>query len=143
MDMIRLLAEVDMNSVLNNGMSLGEKLAYFGKILGIGLGCVFGVIFSIWLMLTVFRFFVYEIPNMKKKKAEEAQKKDAEAVEAPASTATLPNTPPASVQEDNVTVAVITAALSAYLASSSEDGSTLPFRVVSFKRKRSGTPWNS
>lgn len=141
--MIRLFAEVDMNSVLNNGMSLGEKLAYFGKILGIGMGCVFGVIFSIWLMLTVFRFFVYEIPNMKKKKAEAAQKKDAEVAEAPASPADLPNTPPASVQEDNVTVAVITAALSAYLASSSEDGSTLPFRVVSFKRKRSGTPWNS
>lgn len=143
MNMIRLFAEVDMNSVLNNGMSLGEKLAYFGKILGIGMGCVFGVIFSIWLMLTVFRFFVYEIPNMKKKKAEAAQKKDAEVAEAPASPADLPNTPPASVQEDNVTVAVITAALSAYLASSSEDGSTLPFRVVSFKRKRSGTPWNS
>ena len=142
MDMIRLLAEVDMNSVLNNGMSLGEKLAYFGKILGIGMGCVFGVIFSIWLMLTVFRFFVYEIPNMKKKKAE-AAKNEAEVAEAPASPADLPNTPPASVQEDNVTVAVITAALSAYLASSSEDGSTLPFRVVSFKRKRSGTPWNS
>ena len=143
MNMIRQFAEVDMNSVLNNGMSLGEKLAYFGKILGIGMGCVFGVIFSIWLMLTVFRFFVYEIPNMKKKKAEAAQKKDAEVAEAPASPADLPNTPPASVQEDNVTVAVITAALSAYLASSSEDGSTLPFRVVSFKRKRSRTPWNS
>ena len=143
MDMIRLLAEVDMNSVLNNGMSLGEKLAYFAKILGIGMGCVFGVIFFIWLMLTVFRFFVYEIPNMKKKKAKSACKKDAEAVEALASTATLPNTPPASVQEDNVTVAVNTAALSAYLESSSEDGSTLPFKVVSFKRKRSGTPWNS
>ena len=79
---------------------------------------------------------------MKKKKAE-AAKNEAEVAEAPASPADLPNTPPASVQEDNVTVAVITAALSAYLASSSEDGSTLPFRVVSFKRKRSGTPWNS
>ena len=45
--------------------------------------------------------------------------------------------------DGDVTVAVITAALAAYLASTSPDGNVMPFRVVSFKRKNSGKPWNS
>jgi len=146
MNMIRLLADVDMNSVLNNGMSFPERLMEFGKMLLIGMACVFSVIFVIWLMLTVFKLFIYDIPNMKNKKEAEAkavQAPKAKTAPAPVSTASIPNIPPVSADDDTVTVAVITAAISAYLASNSEDGSVLPFRVVSFKRKKSGTPWNS
>lgn len=139
MNMFRLFAEVDMNSVLNNGLNWGEKLAEFGKMLLIGMSCVFGVIFVIWLMLTLFRVVIYDIPN---KKAKAEKNKDAKVVvvapeESPAPAA------PANVGDDTVTVAVITAAIYAYLEANSEDGTVLPFRVVSFKRKKNGTPWNS
>ena len=141
MNMIRLLADVDMNSVLNNGMNFGERLADFGKMLLIGMACVFGVIFVIWLMLTVFRVVIYDIPNRRAKKEEETKK-------APVTVPTPASDPVADVQpvtagDDSVTVAVITAAIYAYLEANSEDGTVLPFRVVSFKRKKNGTPWNS
>lgn len=143
MNMIRLLAEVDMNSVLNNGMNFGERLADFGKILLIGMSCVFGVIFVIWLMLTVFRVIIYDIPNKRAKKEEAKKAVNVTATPAPAVAPETPATPSVSDSDDTVTVAVITAAIYAYLEANSEDGSVLPFRVVSFKRKKSGTPWNS
>lgn len=128
-----------MNSVLNNGMNFGERLADFGKMLLIGMACVFGVIFVIWLMLTVFKLVIYDIPNKKAKKAAEAKK-----AQETAHVAAAPEVaePAATVSDNAVTVAVITAAIHAYLEANSEDGSVLPFKVVSFKRKKSGTPWN-
>lgn len=132
-----LLAEVNMDSVLNNGMSWGEKLADCGKMIAIGMGCVFAVIFIIWLMLTLFRFVIYDIPNMKKKKAES----EAESTTTTAPTAAPVPTPASN--DDAVLVAAITAAIEAYRASEAGETSSLPFRVVSFKRKRSGSPWNS
>ncbi len=133
-----ILAEVDMNSVLNNGMTWGEKLADCGRMIAIGMGCVFGVIFIIWLMLTLFRFVIYDIPNMKKKKAEST----AAAESAPTEVVAAPVAETAAT-DDAVTVAIITAAIEAYRAGESSDTSSLPFRVVSFKRKSSGSPWNS
>ena len=140
MNMFRLFAEVDMNSVLNNGLNFGERLAEFGKMLLVGMSCVFGVIFVIWLMLTVFRYFIYDIPNKRAEKA--AKNKKPEAAEPAVMPASAPEAP-ANVGDDTVTVAVITAAIYAYLEANSEDGTVLPFRVVSFKRKKNGTPWNS
>ena len=139
--MIRLLAEVDMNSVLNNGLNWGEKLAEFGKMLLIGMSCVFGVIFVIWLMLTIFRVVIYDIPNRRAKKEQEIKKAPV-AVPTPAP-APVADVQPVTAGDDTVTVAVITAAIYAYLEANSEDGTVLPFRVVSFKRKKNGTPWNS
>ena len=140
MKMFNLLAEVDMNSVLNNGMSFGERLADFGKILLIGMTFVFGVIFAIWLMLTLFKLVIYDIPNKQAKKTAEAKKaKEAQLVSVASPEAAEPAQ---TVSDDAVTVAVITAAIHAYLEANSEDGSVLPFKVVSFKRKKSGTPWN-
>ena len=139
MKMFRLLGDVDMNSVLNNGMNFGERLADFGKMLLIGMACVFGVIFVIWLMLTAFKLVIYDIPNKNAKKAAEAKKaqETAHVAEAPEVAESVP-----IVSDDAVTIAVITAAIHAYLEANTEDGSVLPFKVVSFKRKKSGTPWN-
>lgn len=145
MNMIRTIAAVDMNSVMNNGFSFTEKLSNGGMMVLTGMLTVFGVIFIIWLSLTIFGFFVYGLPNIKKKKAEvsataKIQEIDSEEEEA------AKNVPVAEVvpeTDDGVTVAVITAAISAYLDSTSDDGEALPFRVVSFKRKSSGKPWNS
>lgn len=145
MNMIRTIAAVDMNSVMNNGFSFTEKLSNGGMMVLTGMLTVFGVIFIIWLSLTIFGFFVYGLPNIKKKKAEvsataKIQEIDSEEEEA------AKNIPVAEVvpeTDDGVTVAVITAAISAYLDSTSDDGEALPFRVVSFKRKSSGKPWNS
>ena len=145
MNMIRTIAAVDMNSVMNNGFSFTEKLSNGGMMVLTGMLTVFGVIFIIWLSLTIFGFFVYGLPNIKKKKAEssatakiqEINSEEEEAAENIPAAEVVPET------DDGVTVAVITAAISAYLESTSDDGEVLPFRVVSFKRKSSGKPWNS
>ena len=50
---------------------------------------------------------------------------------------------PVLTKDDGALVAVITAAVAAYMA---ESGETVPeggFRVVSFTRVRGGKPWNS
>ncbi len=133
-----LFAEVDMGSVMNNGMSLTEKITDSVKITLLGMGCIFGVIFTIWLMLTIFRFLINGLPKKSEKPKTPAKPK---APEKPSVTVSAVAVQPTAT-DDSVTVAVITAAISAYLASTSEDGTVLPFRVVSFKKK-SGTPWNS
>jgi len=143
MNIMRLLAEVDMNSVMNNGMNFGERLADGGKMILLGMACVFAVIFAIWLMLTVFRFFVYDLPKIKAEKEVAEKNTEAKAEAKVPSTADIPNIPPVTAEDDTVTVAVITAAITAYLEANSEDGTVLPFRVVSFKRRKNGSPWNS
>lgn len=134
-----ILAEVNMDSVLNNGMSWSEKLADCGKMIAIGMGCVFGVIFIIWLMLTLFRFVIFDIPNMKKKKAESNTLSESTSQ----TTVAVSADEASSNDDETLTVAIITAAIEAYRASESSETSSLPFRVVSFKRKRNGSPWNS
>lgn len=145
MNMIRTIAAVDMNSVMNNGFSFTEKLSNGGMMVLTGMLTVFGVIFIIWLSITIFGFFVYGLPNIKKKKAEAAAAAKIQEIGSEEEKA-AENMPVAEVvpeTDDGVTVAVITAAISAYLESTSDNGEALPFRVVSFKRKSSGKPWNS
>ena len=72
MNSINLLAEVDMNSVLNNGMSVSERLLDGGRMILLGMAAVFAVLFIIWFLLTVFRFFVYDIPKMRAGKSDAA-----------------------------------------------------------------------
>ena len=132
--MIRLAADVNMDSVMNNGMSWGEKLADGGRMILIVMAFVFAVIFLIWLSQTIISFAVVKLSSIGKKK---------ETSPTPAPAAPV-QPAPAEGADDGVTVAVITAAISAYLASESENGEVKPFRVVSFKRAKQGNkPWNS
>lgn len=135
MNMTRLAADVNMDSVMNNGMTWGEKFAEGGRMILIVMAFVFSVIFLIWLSQTIISFFVVKLSSIGKKKSTSAP------VPAPAVTV---EDVPETVADDGVTVAVITAAISAYLAAESENGEVKPFRVVSFKRAKQGNkPWNS
>ena len=136
MNMIRLAADVNMDSVMNNGMTWGEKLADGGRMILIVMAFVFSVIFLIWLSQTIISFAVVKLSSIGKKK-------ESTPVPAPAPAVTVEDVPE-TVTDDGVTVAVITAAISAYLAAESENGEVKPFRVVSFKRAKQGNkPWNS
>ena len=136
MNMIRTIAEVNMDSVMNNGMSFAERLKEGGQMILIVMSFVFSVIFLIWLSQTIISFFVVKLSSAgaKKNKPEEAEAPVLEADEVSETS---------QAEDDSALVAVITAAISAYRASESEDGSALPFRVVSFKRTKNGKPWNS
>ena len=133
---IKLLAESDFTSVLNNGMSLSERLADGGRMILILMAFVFAVIFTIFLSQTIITKVIVSAQNKAEKKKEQPK------AEAPAPAPAV-EAEEVAADDDGVTVAVITAALAAYLAETSEDGTVLPFRVVSFSRKKSGKPWNS
>ena len=68
MNMIRLAADVNMDSVMNNGMSWGEKLADGGRMILIVMAFVFAVIFLIWLSQTIISFAVVKLSSIGNKK---------------------------------------------------------------------------
>ncbi|MBR6708879.1 MAG: OadG family protein [Clostridia bacterium] len=122
-----------MGDVMNNGMSLGERLQYAAEMTAVGLLIVFSVLGIIYLAMLLFRLVFYTIPNRRKASAAEQETADG-AVE---STDLPPET------QDDTLVAVITAAVAAVLADEAEAaGTSAPaFRVVSFRR--TGKSWNS
>lgn len=141
MNNIRLLADT-ANQAFGNGMSVTERLQNGGKMILVLMAFVFSVIFIIFLSQAL----ISAIINGIQKKSKDDIKPISEKQAPRAKKEVVANNPVATEavnSNDDVTVAVITAALAAYLASTSEDGTVLPFRVVSFKRKNSGKPWNS
>ena len=119
-----------------------ERIQYALEMTALGLLAVFAVLILIWGVLAVFKFFLYDAANKKKKapKSKESPKAPEKASENPvvASKAT-------AVSNNDATVAAIIAAISAYI---SEDASLNEqyangFRVVSFKRVRGKASWNS
>ena len=68
MNLIRTLAAVDINSVMNNGMSFGERLADGGKMILIVMAFVFSVIFIIWLSQSLITLAVTKLSSVGKKK---------------------------------------------------------------------------
>ena len=132
----RLLADTDISSVMNNGISISERLAEGGRMILILMAFVFSVIFVIFLSQTIITKVIITLQSAKNNNTKETN----EASPVPVN---VTETEEVSNEDDGVTVAVITAALAAYLAETSEDGTVLPFRVVSFTRKKSGKPWNS
>lgn len=139
-----MLDSVDMDSVLHNGMSISEKLTFSGQMILMGMGTVFAVLLIIWGVLSLFRVFMYDIPN-KRKAAKEAQTAVVETPAAPADAVSEvePEPEASPVDDDMAIIAVITAAISAYRSAESGGAAyALPFRVVSYKRKKSGTAWN-
>lgn len=123
------------------GAFSGERWAYAGQMTLLGLLTVFAVLAILCGVLVIFRLFAYDIPNKRKNKLSDAGKKTAEVASAEPEE-TLQTGEDADMGE---TVAVITAAVSAYLAS--ENGGTqVPdgsFRVVSFRRVSGRSSWNS
>lgn len=118
-----LTAGVSMGSVMNNGMSLGERLAYGLRMTAVGMLTIFAVLGVIYLVMLIFGL----VFGRAGKKKPEPQPQ----VEAP-------------VEEglDPALVAVLTAAVAAVLAEEARaSGTEAPaFRVVSFRRTARG--WN-
>jgi len=106
-------------------MSLGERAAYAGRMLLIGMGTVFVSLSILWGVLALFRMAVERTGKQGVKKASVADGKDA--------------LPSVQTADDGAVVAAIAAAISVMLAE--ENGGTAPaFRVVNFKRTGSTRP---
>ncbi len=127
MKFLTFFADADISSVFGNGLSLGEKGALSLKMILMGMGTVFAVLFIIWAVLTVFRLVMDGIKKPKKEKA-------------PVDVA-VPAREGDDATDDGVLIAVITAAVAAYREKEAgSSGRTVPFRVVSFNRSGTG-PW--
>jgi Oxaloacetate decarboxylase, gamma chain. len=126
----------DIQSVMDNGMTTAEKVEESGKMFADGMGTVFLVLIVLWGIIALFKVFFYDIPNKKAKAVSESAVPAPEQAVAPQQQPTAP--------DDSELIAVITAAVAAYIAD--ENGSDVPvpetsFRVVSFKRMKNGG-WN-
>lgn len=116
-------------------MPLGERLLYGLQVLVIGIVTVFVVLALLWGVMALFKVFFYNVPNKKKNAAGTANITKVENVPAAED---IPLA--ASASDDTQLIAVITAAIAAYNASSGNG--CLPFRVVSYRRVAGAGGWN-
>ena len=131
-----------IEGVMNNGMTIGERLVYGLEMTAVGLLTVFAVLGVIWLTMMLFRLVFYTIPNRRQAKAETVS------VPVPAEvSASKPAPEPVPAEPvpaaDDALLAVLSAAVAAVLADeAAAAGEPAPgFRVVSFRR--TGRSWNS
>lgn len=132
-----------MNSVITKvmlaaDMNFGERLAYGAQVLIIGMMTVFLSLAILWGVIAIFKIFMYDMPQKRAKKKAEAALSAVPAAE-PAAVTSAESTVSESDNDNTELVAVITAAVAAYMA---QDGSALPFRVVSYKRVRGRGGWS-
>ncbi|MCD7788473.1 MAG: OadG family protein [Firmicutes bacterium] len=113
--------------------TVGEKATTALQVFLLGLGTVFVVLIILYIVITLMGKIFYH--DDKKKATKEA------APEPAAEAAALENAVPEQETDDGELVAVITAAIAAF--SEAGGGESVPgFRVVSFKRASTATPWN-
>ena len=98
----------------------GDKLLYGSQMLLIGMATVFAVLIILLLALTLFKFFLHDLPSKQKKPAKEEKTEAAPVYQASAA------------DESEELIAVIAAAIA---MAENEFGGNKQFRVVSFKRK--------
>lgn len=111
-----------------------ERITYALEMTVLGMVAVFAVLAILWAVLALFKVLFY---GSSPKKEEATETEMIKAPEAMVQT-------PVVVQNDDETVAVIMAAISAYIAADpalSEEYAG-GFRVVSFKRVRDKAAWN-
>ena len=114
-------------------MPLSERLLEGAKVFLIGMVTVFAVLAFLWLVMALFRVLFYK----KSTDEDAANVIKVEDVPAPED---IPLAAPASAgSNDTQLIAVITAAIAAYNAST---GNTLPFRVVSYRRSAGAGGWS-
>lgn len=121
------------------GAFSAERMAYALEMTALGLLAVFSVLAILWGVLALFKVFMYDIPQKKAKAKAEVKAEPAPVVvDEPIVVA-----PVASSNDDEV-VAVIMAAISAYIAADPALAEEYAggFRVVSFKRVRDKAAWN-
>ena len=111
-----------------------EAWIYAGQTALLGMGMIFAVLGLLWGVLSVFKLvFAGKTPKAPKT----VEKTPAAAPEVKAAP-----TPVAAAEDNGALIAVITAAVAAYMAESGESTGS-GFRVVSFTRVKGGKPWNS
>ena len=129
-----LTAVRNYDDIINSGPFSSERLALSGEMILIGMGMIFAVLTILWGVLAMFKF-IFAKPAPKK-------------AEAPAPVESAPVIEPEPeadlyASNDDELVAVITAAVAAYMAE--ENGGEGPvggFRVVSFRRADQARAWN-
>lgn len=128
----------------SDSMNFSERIAYGGQVFLIGMVTVFAALALLWGVISIFKIFMYDIPQKRiKKKAEEelmAHCAETDGTNA-AETAASESPAPAAAADDAQLIAVITAAIAAY-NTDPETGCALPFRVVSFRRSKGANGWN-
>lgn len=123
--------------------TIGEKLSLSGEMLLRGLGTVFLVLAILWGVIELFNFISTsgERSTEKKKKEEAKPVSPAEEPKAAPTVEVKPEAVPDAIpaeeeipaEDDGAVIAAIIAAIEAYRQ---EEGTySLPYRVVSFKRK--------
>lgn len=125
-------------------MGFSERIVYGGQVFIIGIVTVFAALALLWGVISIFKIFMYDIPQkrIKKKAEEELMAHCAESDGEKAAETAAPAAPaPAAKADDAQLIAVITAAIAAY-NTDPETGCALPFRVVSFRRSKGANGWN-
>lgn len=116
-------------AALPAGIVLGEEQLVY---IAVGAVLAFAAIGLLWAVLSVF------------KKVFGGSNRSYDDVPCESVSSVTPNTAPVAPMSDAQLIAVLTAAVAAYMA---EENGTAPdpntFRVVSFKRVSSGRAWNS
>ena len=105
----------------------------------LGMAMVFAVLAILWAVLAIFKLiFVGKSP----KESKPVKVKEEKPAEIKQESVTVAPVAPSAAESDAELVAIITAAVAAYMA---EEGTEYAggFRVVSFKRVRGGRAWNS
>ena len=110
-----------------------ERLALAGQMTLIGMGLIFAVLSLLWAVLGLFRFF-FAKPVAKKPESAPAPVSAPEPVVEPE---------PVAESNDDELIAVITAAVAAYISENEPDAYQGGFRVVSFRRTNGGKAWNA
>jgi len=112
------------------GAFSAERWIYAGEMTLLGILMVFSVLAILWLVLSLFSYIG------SKKKEEKAERKS-EPAPAPTPVREEPK-----AMDDAALVAVLTAAVAAYMADNAEEAPKGGFRVVSFRRVHDGHAWN-
>lgn len=111
-------------------MNFGERTAYAGRMLLIGMGTIFLSLAILWGVMEIFRRLVVGGSQTEEKKPAAPAPAPVARTESVAVTSPAPVAAPAS---NDALIAAITAAVAATLAE--ENGGVVPgFRVVSFKK---------
>ena len=110
-----------------------DAWSYAGQMTLLGIGMVFSVLSILWVILLLFKLIFTAKP-----KAQKAPK-----TENKPQPVAVPEAVPAKEADDAELVAIITAAVAAYMADEGVEAPDGSFRVVSFKRVQSGRAWNS
>ena len=115
-----------------------ERVSYAIEMTILGMVAVFSVLALLWGILSLFKVFMYDIPQNNAKTKVVPSVKEPAKVEPVAAPAPVVNT------NDDATVAAIMAAISAYISSDPALAEQYAggFRVVSFKRASTKASWN-